>query len=441
MLTVERETTSTASDTDARIRDLEIQLERLTAEYEDLSNMGAFLASILDLEGVLAALMDTAIRLVGGQVGAIVLTTPDGLKPNVSWGLDYRVLPRIRWGAHPIAERTVSQTEGALLAPYTGPPIAIDGLVLHIETAISQPIVTKTGTVGCIVVVNKQMGGTFSERDRLVLTTLVNFASVAVENARLLSESLEKQRLEHELDLAEKVQKTLVPRSDLTVGGVRLDSLYIPARHVGGDYFDILPREDGTFLLAVGDVSSKGVPAALLMTAARSVVRAAAARTGSVAQIVNEINRVVCADLTDQKEMFITFFLALVDPNARTITYTNAGHPPPLLLRQGTGAVEQLGRGGVFLGQFRDFDYIESAIDFAPGDHLLAFTDGIVEAADDQGNLFGRPRVQQFLQENAQLAPTEFLNKLRRTLEDNFGHADYIDDVTAVYVELGKATE
>lgn len=431
----------TTALSDSRIRELEIQLERTAAEYGDLADMGAILASLIDLEEVLAALMEMALRTVGGQVGAIVLKTPKGLEPRISWGLDHRVLPRITWEGVPIAERTINESAGAIMAPYAGAPIVVDNLTLQIESVMSQPIVTQSETVGCIVIVNKLTGGVFTKRDNLVLSSLVNFASVAVKNARLLAESLEKQRLEHELSLAEQVQKTLVPKSNLNVGGTLVESLYVPARKVGGDYFDVLPQPDGSFFVVIGDVSSKGVPAALLMSAARSVVRAAAQRTGSVASIVNEINRVVCADLTDQKEMFITFFLSKVDPQGGTILYTNAGHLPPLLWRATSGETAELGAGGVFLGQFPDFQYTESVAHFEPGDRLLAYTDGIVEAADPQGNLFGRERLEQFVRDHSALKPAAFLKKLRGDLEKDFSHADYIDDVTAVFVEFGGAGE
>jgi serine phosphatase RsbU (regulator of sigma subunit) len=433
--------TSVQPETDAqqRIRELEFQLERTAAEYGDLADMGAILASLIDLEEVLAALMEMALRMVGGQVGAIVLQTPKGLEPRVSWGLDHRVLPKITWNDQPLVERTISSSEGALLAPYDGLPVVVDGLTLQLESVISQPIITQNETAGCVVIVNKLTGGVFTKRDQLILSSLVNFASVAVKNSRLLAESLERQRLEHELSLAEHVQKTLVPKSNLTVGGTGIESLYIPARKVGGDYFDVLPQTDGSFFLAVGDVSSKGVPAALLMSAVRSVVRASTQRTGSVAQIVNEINRVVCADLTDQKEMFITFFLALVRPLDGTIFYTNAGHLPPLLWRMADGDISELAQGGVFLGQFPEFEYTESAATFARGDRLLAYTDGIVEAADSDGKLYGRARLNDFLKVNAHLRPGAFLRKLREDLEKGYTHADYIDDVTAVFMEFNEA--
>ncbi|GAB4322577.1 MAG: hypothetical protein Kow0074_14260 [Candidatus Zixiibacteriota bacterium] len=438
MLNAEREAATAVDDRDERIRDLEIELERLSAEYDGLADMGAMLASILNLEEVLGALMEMSLRAVGGQVGAIVLQTPEGLTPKISYGLDDRVLPRIRWGGQPIVTRTVQSGEGVRLAPYQGSPIAIDGLVLQIDSVVSQPIRGKDDVVGCVVIVNKLTGGNFTERESDLLAKLVSFASVAVENARLLAESLEKQRLEQELSLAADVQRTLVPQAQLNVCGATVDSLYIPARRVGGDYFDVLPGPGESFFLAIGDVSSKGVPAALLMTAARSVVRAAARRTGSVADIVNEINRVVCDDLTEQKEMFITFFLALIDPQAKTITYSNAGHLPPLLRRVHDGRIDQLGQGGVFLGQFDDFQYIESTVSYQPGDRLLGYTDGIIEAANKKGELFGRKRLEEFLKTYGEASPSEFLQRLRRSLEADYAHADYIDDVTAVFVQLGK---
>lgn len=426
-------------DPQTRAHELEAQLREVEADYQDLAQMGAILASILNLEEVLAALMEMAMRMVQGQVGAIVLQTKDGLKPQISWGLDDRVLPLILRSGQPICERTIQRNEGALLAPYSGPPIVIDGMNLHIETLITEPIITKSETVGCVVIVNKNSGGGFTSRDRTVLQTLVNYAAVAVQNARLLAESIEKHLMDHELAMAAHVQKTLVPHSNLTFGGATISSLYIPARKVGGDYFDILPNpETDSFLLAIGDVSSKGMPAALLMTAVRSVVRAAAKRTGSVSEIVNEINHVVCEDLTCQKEMFITFFLASINTRTATITYTNAGHPPPFLWRSAGGEVTELGKGGVFLGQFPEFRYGERTERFGRHDRLLTYTDGVIEAADQAGNLYGRERLGRFLRQNANLTPAEILRLLRLVLENDFQHADYIDDVTAVLVQFGK---
>lgn len=422
---------------EARVRDLELDLERTTSDFGDLARMGAILASFLNLEEVLATLMEMALRMVGGQVGAIVLQTPDGPRPQISWGIDQRVLPSIRWNGAPIAEQTINDSRSVLIPKYSGPPIAVEGLVLHLDTIISQPIITKNGTVGCIVIVNKQMPGPFTDRDRLMLESLVNFASVAVENARLLEASLEKQRLEHELALAEHVQRTLIPLSNVSLSGATVESLYIPARGVGGDYFDILPMPDESFFLAIGDVSSKGMAAALLMTAVRSVVRAATQRTDSVAQIVNEINRVVCQDLTSRQEMFITLFLARIHPPKQSLVYTNAGHLPPILWRAQTGEITELGCGGVFLGQFADFQYSDSTVRFTPGDRFLAYTDGIVEAADKEGKLYGRERLQAFLHDHAALPLSGFLKKLRADLESDFSHADYIDDVTAVFAEFG----
>ncbi len=439
MKAFEDSTLVTSPEVQSRVQELELQLEQRAADFNDLAQMGAMLASIMNLEEVLSALMEMALRMAEGQVGAIVLKTPHGLKPQVSWGLDHRVLPLIMRSGKPVCERTIETNEGAMLSPYSGPPVAIDGVNLRIETVLCEPIATKSETVGCIVVVNKNIGGGFTERDRTVLRTLVNYAAVAVQNARLLAESVEKKVLDHELAMAAQVQKTLVPHSKLTFGGATIESLYVPARKVGGDYFDILPNPGtDSFLLAIGDVSSKGMPAALLMTAARSVVRAAAKRTGSVSEIVNEINRIVCEDLTGQKDMFITFFLASINTKSSTISYTNAGHPAPFVWHRADGSIGELGKGGVFLGQFPDFKYGESTERFRPGDRLLAYTDGIIEAADASGKLYGRDRLREFLARQTGQESAVILESLRSELENGFQHADYIDDVTAVLVEFGK---
>ena len=266
---------------------------------------------------------------------------------------------------------------------------------------------------------------------------LVDFAGVAIEHVRLLSESLEKQRLEQELSLAEEIQKTLVPSVDLVVPGVTIKSLYRPAGKVGGDYFDVIPRGKGQFALVVGDVSNKGVPAALLMTAVRSIVRAELKRSASTAEVIARVNELTSTDLMAQKDMFVTFFYGLLDLNRRVLTYTNAGHPPPLFYYPERGGVTAQSRGGVVFGQFPGTTFAEGRRELVVGDRIMVYTDGVIEAADDECRLYGRDRLKKFMTDHHHVTPEGFLEKLAGDLEDNFNNADYRDDTTVVFVEIG----
>jgi len=424
-----------------RIAELELQLERLKQDRDDVARMGAVLAAITDLEEILSVLMQMAMRIINAEVGLILTAGPGGWAPKIVWGFDPRALPVLQYRDGLTVVEWVQKTGEGVLTDYSAQEsgIKFEGRKLMIGGVIALPIRTKSDIAGCVVAVNKSDGGPFTEEDKNNLQILVDFAGVAIEHARLLEESLDRQRMEHELSLAEEVQKTLVPSVDFAFPGVTLKSLYCPARKVGGDYFDIFPRGEDQFIVVVGDVSNKGVPAALVMTAVRSIVRAEVLRSSSTAEIVGRINDLISADLTGQKDMFVTFFCGLFDLRQGRLLYTNAGHPPALFYSLNTRQLTELGEGGVFLGQFPGVMFTEGRCELAPGDRIMTFTDGIIEAADEHGQLYGRERLKQFMVDYADLSPADFLEKLQADLESNFHNADYIDDTTAVFVQVDSS--
>jgi len=426
------------ADPAERIAAYELQLAKVRQDREDIARMGAVLASITDLEEVLSVLMQMALRIIGAEVGLILTAQPEGMVPKITWGFEAQALPLLKYQDGMNVVEWVTKTGEGVVTDYFAEEsgMAFGDQRLMVGAVIALPIRTETEIVGCVVAVNKITGGRFTEDDQNNLEMLVDFAGVAIEHARLLKESLEKQRLEQELSVAEEVQKTLVPTFDLVFPGATIKSLYSPAGKVGGDYFDLIPREKGQFALVIGDVSSKGVPAALLMTAVRSIVRAEVQRSTSTAEVVARINDLISADLTGRKDMFVTFFYGLFDLREKALTYTTAGHPPPLFYSAGEKHLTELAQGGVFLGQFPGTTFTEERQKLAIGDRFMAFTDGIIEAADEQGRLYGRDRLRQFMAEHTDLLPEDFLAKLRGCLEDNFNNADYKDDMTAVFVQI-----
>ena len=430
---------SNAADPAERIAELELQLAQVKQDRDDIARMGAVLTSITDLEEVLSLLMQMSLRVIGAEVGLILTASPSGLVPRIVWGFDPRAVPLLTYRDGESVVDWVIRTGEGVLVDYshrvTG--LEFEGQHLMVGGVIALPIRAKNEIVGCVVVVNKSTGEPFTEDDRDLMQMLVDFGGVAIENARLLAESLEKQRLEHELSLAEEVQKALIPATvALDVPGICIKALYRPAGKVGGDYFDVIPGAPGQFVLIIGDVSSKGVPAALLMAAVRSVVRAEVRRSASTAEVVTRVNEVISADLTGRQDMFITLFYGLFDLTRGILTYTNAGHPPPLLYCASQSCSFELSRGGVFLGQFPDASYTEATQELRPGDRFMAYTDGISEAADAQGRLYGRERLATFMSRHHRLSPGEFLEKLRCELEDHFNNADYKDDVTVVLAQI-----
>jgi sigma-B regulation protein RsbU (phosphoserine phosphatase) len=271
------------------------------------------------------------------------------------------------------------------------------------------------------------------------------FDSMTASVERLLRESEEKLRLESELDIAREVQAQLFPRSAPEVPGLALYGVCKAARSVSGDYYDFLKLGESRVCLVLGDVSGKGISAALLMAAIQSALRAQfydgfAPMSGShplalsTAAVVGRLN--VQLFENTPREKYVTFFFGVYDAATRTLTYTNAGHLPPLLLHR--GKVERLKVGGTVVGLFSPLTYEQAEIQIQPGDLLLAFTDGITEPENIYGEEFGEDRLLEVVRRALHASPQMLVEEIYRSVSDWTGSPELQDDMTLV---VAKALE
>ncbi len=265
------------------------------------------------------------------------------------------------------------------------------------------------------------------------------FDGMTASVERLLRESLEKSRLEGELEIAREVQSQLFPQTVPAVSGLRLYGVCKPARGVSGDYYDFLRLSDSRVGLVVGDISGKGISAALLMASIQSALHAQfydghmpgvlpEASLISSADVVERLNRQLFA--STQMEKYATFFYAVYDGETRRLTYTNAGHPPPFYFHR--GKIERLKTGGTVVGLFGAVDYDQAVVQLEPGDMLLAFTDGMTEPENSFGEEFGEERLLQAAQRAAGSPPEELVQEIYRTVSDWTGSPELQDDMTLV---------
>jgi sigma-B regulation protein RsbU (phosphoserine phosphatase) len=426
-------------DLKTKIVDLQNQLECRKSELSDIASMGIMLTSMLNIDAILSAMMEMSLRIVSAEVGCILLQEDGHLATRTSWGVDASVIRKIRLEKDiDIAEWTFQASETVIINDF---PLGSQSAPV-INSVLSVPISYNSDPVGVLLAVNNTNGG-FSEADREAMERLVNFAAVAIENAKLTKELLKQQRLEQELSLAREIQKALLPNLDVNIGGVNIESLYVPAGKVGGDYLDLITVSEAEFIVIVGDVSNKGVPAALMMTAVRSAIRAVANQGKPVAEIVSHINRVLCLDVMKYPEIFITLVFARFNLKDRTCTYTNAGHLPPFLYNKYTGNVRQLTAGGIIIGQFEEFQYKDETIQLQDGDKLLMFTDGATECVNVDDQMYGRERLGEFFVNLGDVTPKEFIYQLKNEIESfTYGAGEtQFDDLTAVVIEIGGGAD
>ncbi len=420
---------------DNRVFDLESRLEETSLKLSDLTTMATLVTSLLDIESILSVAMEMAVRMVGGEVGAILIEENNELVSRITWGVDDTLVKSIRYkDGEDVATFAFNKQTPVVDNAYDFP-------VEHgprIESLLAMPIASRAQCHGTILVINKTDGSGFTDADKENIKLLAQFAAVAIDNSMLLKESLVKQKMDQELSTATEVQKAILPGKDVKIDGVEVGTLYVPARHVGGDFYDIIEISADEFMVVIGDVSNKGVPAALVMSATMAIIRSQLAQFDGIkpSDLMSHLNKILCEGIIKTESMFVTLFIALFDLKNRRLTYCNAGHPPPLYWKDREKNIVGLKAGGPFVGQFEDITYIQNEEAIEEGDHFFAFTDGLSEAADEKDNLFGLERAQQVFASTRDLNAQEFCEQTRSYI-DRFsrdGDIRNIDDLTIMKI-------
>jgi serine phosphatase RsbU (regulator of sigma subunit) len=216
---------------------------------------------------------------------------------------------------------------------------------------------------------------------------------------------------------------------------VRLAGVCVPAKDVGGDYYDYLVQPDGGLGLVIADVSGHNVGAALLMAETRTLIRARYGLIGSPRDTLAELNRFFYEDLS-RAELFVTMFMLEFHPESGRSTYASAGHSPALLWRKTAGQCLRLDAEGLILGVCREFPYEQESIDLEAGDVLLLYTDGVTEAANSHQELFGEERLAELLKDSHQLSPQELIERIFQQVRLFTGSHSFNDDVSLVVMQV-----
>jgi serine phosphatase RsbU (regulator of sigma subunit)/predicted ester cyclase len=251
---------------------------------------------------------------------------------------------------------------------------------------------------------------------------------------RLEQEIRERERFEQDLRVARSIQQASLPKEVLTLEGWQITPYYQPAREVGGDFYEFFELEDGKVGLAVGDATGKGIPAALAVTATSSMLRAVARDSGySPGKVLEWINETLLARIP--QKMFVTCFYAILERNSGSLVYTNAGHNLPCCRHEPTGTTTDLSARGMPLGLMAGMSYEEKESVLVPGEGVLFYTDGLIEAHNPQGEMFGTPRLRNLLS-----ASTEGGGSLRAALIEELGCFtgagwEQEDDITLLTLE------
>jgi serine phosphatase RsbU (regulator of sigma subunit)/putative methionine-R-sulfoxide reductase with GAF domain len=315
-------------------------------------------------------------------------------------GLPRPVLEDFQSGFYRPEDIPLLQRVMELGAPLTTPDAAREGYVspaitralgTHIFTAL--PLRVRERLSGVLLVGYAEGSPALSARRMGLLTGIANQAALALEAAQLYQQTVQQERLQHEIELARSIQASFMPECCPHLEGWQLAVEWRAARGVGGDYYDFIPLDAQRLGLVIADVSDKGVAAALYMALSRAVMHAAAlSYPHSTAEALRHVNQVLMEDT--RSGMFVSMFYAIVDLSTGRLSYARAGHNPPLLLRAHEKSVSMLAPAGMVLGVADDAGLIEETTTLAPGDVLLLYTDGVTEAINEHEEEFGLERLE-----------------------------------------------
>jgi serine phosphatase RsbU (regulator of sigma subunit) len=325
------------------------------------------------------------------------------------------VIPRYSglpaWVRYPLAVLTL--IGGGIFG--SGSAILVNPLVVFYQMRLALMVVTVNG----------------------VLALIVGFLTLVYEHMRhqIEEEASERGRLEQEMTIARDIQMELLPRTFPRIAGLDMFAFTVPARHVGGDCYDVIDVGDGRLALTIGDVSGKGTPAAILMANVQAAVRALSESGIPAGQLITRVNSLVHRFTEDSA--FITFFYCVLDTRTGDLSYVNAGHNPPCVFRA-DGSKEYLDRGGLVIGVMPGAEYEEGHAVLRPGDDLVLYTDGITEAANADDEMFGEERLETLLLEHRHASAREIEERVYSDIKDFVGSAAQSDDLTMVVIKLQR---
>ncbi|MBM4241109.1 MAG: stage II sporulation protein E [Euryarchaeota archaeon] len=243
----------------------------------------------------------------------------------------------------------------------------------------------------------------------------------------------ELQRKKYELEIAHEIQESFLPHEMPHLNGFDIYAINIPAKEVGGDFYDFIPISEDKIGVTIADVSGKSVPAALFMAFSRTILRAKAIGNPGVAEVIKDANKLIASDA--RSGMFVTLFYATLDLKKRTLDYVNAGHNPPVMFIRKTGYLECLSSKGVALGAIDTIELEEKEITLESGDLVVFYTDGVTEAMNDKEEFFGEGRLFKLVKANNDLSAEDIVNKIKEAVISFSGDGSQFDDITLMVLK------
>lgn len=306
-----------------------------------------------------------------------------------------------------------------------------------IRSLLCVPLLVKSEVVGALTVYNKKEGDRFTIGDQRLLAIIAAQSAQVVENARLYEEEKKYFLMQDEVKVASEIQTGLLPKEAPEIPGYDMAGISIPARQVGGDYFDFIRIDESHLAISLGDVTGKGMPAALLMANLQATVRGQAMIGDSPAESLRRANKLLVQNIDINK--FVTLFYGVLDISKHELHYSNAGHDHPYLFSNSGHSFSRLEAGGIVLGFMADSEYVETRIGIEPGGCLVIYSDGITEAMNEAEIDFGENRLFKVLQGCMDASAAQMIEKILDSVKDFAGANPQADDMTLLVLKRDKS--
>jgi sigma-B regulation protein RsbU (phosphoserine phosphatase) len=308
----------------------------------------------------------------------------------------------------------------------------------QMEATLIVPLIYEDRLTGLISLGQKKSGKFYRKEDINLLNILANQGAVAIENAMMVEDVIEKERMEEELTIARDLQTSMLPATCPEIEGLEIAATSIPAREVGGDFFDFIDMGKDRAGLVIADVTGKSVSGALVMSASRSVFRMLSEEQLTVGEIMNRANRRTKKDI--KSGMFVALLYAVIDARDQILSLSSAGQTQPIHVSAQTGEARLVETvGDTFpLGILEDADYQETRLQLAPGDKVVFYTDGIVEEMNEDKEIFGFERLLEAVQEARSMSADSLLKEVLNKVNEFAGGAAQHDDLTVIVLSVGK---
>lgn len=421
----------------ARLENENNHLRRAVEELSLLNDLARAIVASLNSQEIMQTLIQRCIKVVNAEQGVISLldkvskTSTKTLVRTSATSQEHQIFHA---NQSILGWMLMNKSPLVMNEPHQDPRFSGVNWDASIHNLICIPLLVKSELIGVLTLFNKNGGSAFSKEDQRLLAIIAAQSAQIIENARLYEEEKALNRMREELNLAFKIQTDLLPKMSPEISGYEIAGKSLPARNVGGDYFDFIPLATDRLGICVADVTGKGLPAALLMANLQATIRAQALVASTANECLNRANDFLYRSTDSEK--FATVFYGILDHRAHRFSYSNAGHNPPILLRS-NDEIEELHTGGIMLGSFPGTRFDLGTATLFPGDVLVLYSDGISEAEHqlDEDQEFGVTRLIETVRKARVASAQEIINRLVSSVEAFSGGKQQSDDITLVVVK------